>query len=95
VIGKSCEREMAALRSLPKFRAMKTNTRPKVPDEIGSYAELQRQIHDALRAEHPEWVQPNGDCPTCESYESRLAELLGKLTASPTVSSPTEDHSAV
>jgi hypothetical protein len=95
VIGKSCEREMAALRSLATFRAMKTKTRPKAPDEIGSYAELQRQIHDALRAEHPEWVQPNGDCPTCESYESRLAELLGKLTASPTVSSPTEEHSAL
>jgi hypothetical protein len=86
---------MAALRSLATFRAMKTKTRPKAPDEIGSYAELQRQIHDALRAEHPEWVQPNGDCPTCESYESRLAELLGKLTASPTVSLPTEEHSAL
>ena len=45
--------------------------------EIHSYVELQRQIHDALRVEHPEWVEANGDCPTCESYESRLAELLG------------------
>ena len=71
---------------------MKTKTRLKVPDEIGSYAELQRQIHDALRAEHPEWVQPNGDCPTCESYESRLAELLGNVTAPHTVSSPIEDR---
>jgi len=86
---------MAALQSPPTFRAMKTKSRPKAPDEIGSYAELQRQIHDALRAEHPEWIQSNGDCPTCESYESRLAELLGNLTASHTVSSPTEDHSAV
>jgi hypothetical protein len=33
-------------------------------------------MHDALRAQHPEWVKPNGDCPTCESYESRFAELL-------------------
>lgn len=73
---------MAALRSLPRFGGMKTKTRPKVADEIRSYTELQLQMHDALRAEHPEWVQPNGDCPTCESYESRLAELLGKLTAS-------------
>jgi hypothetical protein len=56
---------------------MKTNTLPSVPDEIRSYTELQRQIHDALRVEHPEWIEPNGDCPTCESYESRLAELLG------------------
>ena len=46
-------------------------------NEIHSYGELQQQIHDALRVQHPEWVQPNGDCPTCESYELRLAELLG------------------
>jgi len=36
----------------------------------------QQEIHDALRAQHPEWVEPDGDCPTCVSYESRLAELL-------------------
>jgi hypothetical protein len=68
---------MAALLSLPRLEAMKTTTLPKTTDEIRSYVELQRQIHDALRVEHPEWVKPNGDCPTCESYESRLAELLG------------------
>jgi hypothetical protein len=39
--------------------------------------QLQQQIHDALRVQHPEWVEAKGDCPTCESYESRLAELLG------------------
>jgi len=39
--------------------------------------QLQQEIHDALRVQHPDWVEPNGDCPTCESYESRLAELLG------------------
>jgi len=27
--------------------------------------------------QHPDWVEPNGNCPTCDSYESRLAELLG------------------
>jgi len=77
---------MAALQSPPTFRAMKTDTLPKTTDEIRSYTQLQRQIHDALRAEHPEWVEPNGDCPTCESYESRLAELLG-------FSSPNKDRS--
>ena len=66
---------------------MKMNTLPKTPDETRSYSELQRQIHEALRKEHPEWVEPNGDCPTCESYESRLAELLG-------VASPKEHRSA-
>jgi hypothetical protein len=44
--------------------------------EIPSYAEVQRKMHNALRAQHPEWIEPNGDCPTCHSYESRLAELL-------------------
>ena len=42
-----------------------------------SYNELQQQIHDDLRIQHPEWVEPNGNCPTCDSYETRLAELLG------------------
>jgi hypothetical protein len=45
--------------------------------EIDSYRQLQQHIHDALREQHPEWIEPNGDCPTCESYESRFAELLG------------------
>ena len=48
-----------------------------MPTAIHSYSDLQRQIHDDLRVQHPEWVQPNGDCPTCDSYELRLAELLG------------------
>jgi hypothetical protein len=67
---------MAVVGSEPIFQIVKTNTLP-TGGEIRSYAQLQRQIHDALRVEHPEWVKPNGDCPTCESYESRLAELLG------------------
>ena len=46
-------------------------------NEIHSYTELQRQIHQDLRVQHPEWVEPNGESPMCDSYESRLAELLG------------------
>ena len=76
---------MAVLPPKPTFGTMKTKTLPSGPDEVRSYAQLQRQIHDALRVEHPEWVKPNGDCPTCESYESRLAELLG-------LSSPKSDR---
>jgi hypothetical protein len=49
-------------------------------DEVPGYTRLQRQIHHALRAQHPEWVQPNGDSPICDSYESRFAELLRTLT---------------
>jgi hypothetical protein len=42
-----------------------------------SYTQLQQQIHHALRIQHPEWVEPDGNCPTCDSYQSRLAGLLG------------------
>jgi hypothetical protein len=44
--------------------------------ETHLYVQLQHQIHDALRKQHPEWVEQNGDCPTCETYESGFAELL-------------------
>jgi hypothetical protein len=46
-------------------------------DQIHSYSELQRQIHEDLRVQHPEWVEPSGQSAICDSYESRLAELLG------------------
>ena len=46
-------------------------------DQIHSYSQLQQRIHEDLRIQNPEWVEPNGSCPTCDSYESRLAELLG------------------
>jgi len=43
---------------------------------VHTYAELQRQIHHDLRAQHPEWVKPNGDSPMCDLYERRLAKLI-------------------
>ena len=48
-----------------------------VPHQIHTYTELRQQIHDDLRSQHPEWVEPNGESPLCDSYESRLMELLG------------------
>lgn len=56
--------------------------------QIHSYTELQQQIHDDLRNQHPEWVQPNGNCPTCDSYELRLAELLGQRSSTVSKSLP-------
>ena len=78
---------MAAVCLLPILVAMKTNASPIVPNKVPAYVQLQQQMHEALRKEHPEWVESNGECPTCEAYESRLAELLG-------LSSPSEYHSA-
>jgi hypothetical protein len=46
-------------------------------DKIRSYAELLEFIRVSLRTQHPEWVAPNGDSPICDSYQARLAELIG------------------
>ncbi len=34
--------------------------------EIRTYAELRQQIHNDLRIQHPEWVEPNGESPKCD-----------------------------
>ena len=52
-----------------------------VPHQIHTYAELLQQIHDDLRIQHPEWVQPNGESPACDSYEARLMEQLDTFDA--------------
>jgi hypothetical protein len=41
-----------------------------------TYSALLQRIHNDLRIQHPEWIQPDGECPTCDSYEARLMELL-------------------
>jgi len=45
-----------------------------------SIEELRRQIHHDLRSQHPEWIEPNGECPECDFYETRLMEELDTLT---------------
>ena len=48
--------------------------------QIHTYTELQQQIHDDLRIQHPEWIKPNGESPACYSYEARLTKMLDTLT---------------
>ena len=48
---------------------------------IQGYVQLQLRIREALLKEHPEWIQPNGECSMCEIYQSRLAELLGDASS--------------
>ena len=58
-------------------------------NEIRTYAELQRHMRDALREQHPEWVEPDGNSPTCHSYERQFAELLALFAKSGTRSAQT------
>ena len=48
--------------------------------QIHTYTELRQRIHDDLRLQHPDWVQPNGESPICDSYEARLMELIDAFT---------------
>jgi hypothetical protein len=48
--------------------------------QVHTYTELQQQIHDDLRIQHPERLQPDGKSPMCDSYETRLVEMLDSLT---------------
>ena len=48
--------------------------------QIHTYTELRQKIHDDLRLQHPEWVQPNGESPMCDFYEARLTELLDSFS---------------
>jgi len=50
--------------------------------QIHTYADLQKQIHEDLRLQHPEWIQPNGESPLCDSYEARLMKTLQGLNQS-------------
>ena len=47
--------------------------------QLRTYADLRKRIHDDLRIQHPEWVQPNGESPKCDSYEARLMKTLDFL----------------
>src|SRR5260370_12096314 len=49
------------------------------PHQAHTYTELRQQIHDDLRVQHPEWIQPNGESPMCDAYEARLMDLLDPL----------------
>ncbi len=71
-------------RALPRSRPaphLNVLTSPiAMSHQIHTYTELQQQIHDDLRIQHPEWVKPNGESPACDSYEARLTKMLDILT---------------
>jgi hypothetical protein len=45
---------------------------------------LQQQLHNALREQNPQWIEPDGESPMCRSYERRLAEMLALFARSGT-----------
>lgn len=60
--------------------------------QIHTYTKLRQQIHHDLCIQHPEWIEANGECPTCDSYLSRLMELLDSSTRRGTNGSVAAPH---
>ena len=70
-----------ALRRIPPAPILNLLPRPiAMSHPIHTYTELQQQIHDDLRIQHPEWVTPSGESPKCDSYDACLTEMLDTLT---------------
>ena len=57
-------------------RSAKWTTTWTISPPIRSYAELQEQLHRDLVAQHPEWIDSNGNSPMLDWYDRRLAELI-------------------
>ena len=60
--------------------------------EIHTVAELRQQIHHDLRMQHPDWVEPDGKSPMCDSYEARLMQLIDDLTQKESTQSIIDPH---
>jgi hypothetical protein len=58
---------------------MNATSLPSLAVEAPVYVALQRQIHDALLMQHPEWIERDGNCPKCDDYDGRFAELLSSF----------------
>ena len=70
-----------ALRRIPPAPILNLLPRPiAMSHPIHTYTELQQQIHDDLRIQHPEWVKQNGESPRCDSYDACLTKMLDRLT---------------
>ena len=70
-----------ALRRIPAAPILNLLPSPiAMSHPIHTYTELQQQIHDDLRIQHPEWVKPNGESPKCDSYDAFLTEMVDTLT---------------
>jgi len=55
---------------------MKATSLPTLAIEAPAFVALQREMHDALLVQHPEWIERDGNCSKCEDYDRRFAQLL-------------------
>jgi len=79
ILGKKRAQQGGKLENLPCTTLESLTRLSGVPHQARTCSELCQQIHDDLRIQHPEWIQPNGESPMCDAYEARLMDLLDPL----------------
>lgn len=55
---------------------MNATSLPTLAPEAPAYVALQHEMHEALLAQHPEWIERDGNYSKCDDYDRRFAELL-------------------
>jgi hypothetical protein len=60
----------------PQAKTRRSSGVTRGSQQIRSYGELQEQLHRDLLAQHPEWIDSEGNSPTCDEYDRRFAELI-------------------
>ena len=64
--------------------AMNATSLPALAVEAPPYVALQREMHDALLRQHPEWMERDPNLSKCDEDDRRFARLLSLcLTSSP------------
>jgi len=60
-------------------------------EQIRTYADLQARLHRDLLMQNPQWIDADGNCPKCDSYDQRLAKLIAcfQFIARKSVAQPT------
>ena len=53
---------------------------PTMLGEVHTYEELRMQVREALRRQHPDWIDSNGNSHLADLYEARFAKLLAVFT---------------
>jgi hypothetical protein len=58
---------------------MNATSFPTLARHAPAYVALQREMHDALLMQHPEWIERDGNCSKCDDYDRRFAQLLSSF----------------
>ena len=66
---------MPALRKPTHLDSMNTSLNTPQPNEPASLPCAFETLRETVRIQHPEWVDPQGECAPCFEFEQSLRDL--------------------